>query len=116
MQEETGKLNFRLRIDIENEPAIGAGKIRLLDSLLRTKNITISARQIGMSPNRAWLHIHQLNVLLKEPVLLVNKNIINGVQLSSSGIKLLNLYHELESQIQLISHSYENDFLNLIKK
>ena len=60
----SSRVECRIRIDVDQSPAFGTGKIRLLESIQKTGNVAKSDRALGMSVNKAWLLVHQMNQLL----------------------------------------------------
>lgn len=50
-----------LRIDFDEERALGPGKVRLLELVAETGSISAAGRAMGMSYRRAWLLVDALN-------------------------------------------------------
>jgi molybdate transport system regulatory protein len=50
-----------LRIDFDDDRAIGPGKIRLLELIDKHGSISEAGRQMGMSYRRAWVLVDNLN-------------------------------------------------------
>ena len=94
------RVECRIRIDVDQSPAFGTGKIRLLESIQETGNVAKSARVLGMSVNKAWLLVHQMNQLLTAPV--IHHNTANNTSdvLTDTGIKLIEVYRQMETQVQ----------------
>jgi len=57
-----------LRIDFDQDRAIGPGKIKLLELIDNLGSIAAAGRQMGMSYRRAWLLVDSLNHCFREPV------------------------------------------------
>jgi hypothetical protein len=55
------KIQFRLRIVLGDNIAIGPGKVDLLEAIGATGSITAAARTLGMSYRRAWLLVDTMN-------------------------------------------------------
>ena len=100
----SSRVECRIRIDVDQSPAFGTGKIRLLESIQETGNVAKSARALGMSVNKAWLLVHQMNQLLTAPVIHHNtsNNTSNNTSdvLTDTGIKLVKVYRQMETQVQ----------------
>ena len=96
----SSRVECRIRIDVDQSPAFGTGKIRLLESIQETGNVAKSARALGMSVNKAWLLVHQMNQLLTAPV--IHHNTANNTSdvLTDTGIKLIEVYRQMETQVQ----------------
>src|SRR5271165_4238093 len=57
-----------LRIDFDEDRAIGPGKIRLLELIDKHGSISEAGRQMRMSYRRAWVLVDNLNHLFRAPV------------------------------------------------
>ena len=96
----SSRVECRIRIDVDQSPAFGTGKIRLLESIQKTGNVAKSARVLGMSVNKAWLLVHQMNQLLTAPVIHHNTSNNTSDVLTDTGIKLVKVYRQMETQVQ----------------
>ena len=96
----SSRVECRIRIDVDQSPAFGTGKIRLLESIQKTGNVAKSARVLGMSVNKAWLLVHQMNQLLTAPVIHHNTSNNTPDVLTDTGIKLIEVYRQMEAQVQ----------------
>ena len=54
-------VQFRLRIVLGDDIAIGPGKVDLLEAIAATGSITAAAKSLGMSYRRAWLLVDTMN-------------------------------------------------------
>jgi molybdate transport system regulatory protein len=89
---------FHLRLDRGAEPAIGPGKVALLEAIEKTGSISAAARELGMSYRRAWGLIADLNRVLVEPAV---EAVVGGkdggrATLSVTGRKVAKLYRAIE--------------------
>lgn len=57
-----------LRVEFDDQRAIGPGKIRLLELIRETGSISAAGRGMGMSYRRAWLLVDALNRTFREPL------------------------------------------------
>jgi molybdate transport system regulatory protein len=57
-----------LRIDFDEDRAIGPGKIKLLELIDKHGSISEAGRQMGMSYRRAWVLVDNLNHCFRMPV------------------------------------------------
>ena len=96
----SSRTECRIRIDVDQSPAFGTGKIRLLESIQKTGNVAKSARALGMSLNKAWLLVHQMNQLLTSPVIHHNTSNNTPDVLTDTGNKLVEVYRQMETQVQ----------------
>ena len=101
----SSRTECRIRIDVDQSPAFGTGKIRLLESIQKTGNVAKSARALGMSLNKAWLLVHQMNQLLTSPVIHHNTSNNTPDVLTDTGIKLVEVYRQMETQVQQVAES-----------
>jgi molybdate transport system regulatory protein len=56
-----------MRIDFDEDRAIGPGKIRLLELIDKHGSISEAGRQMGMSYRRAWVLVDNLNHCFRVP-------------------------------------------------
>ena len=63
-------VKLALRIEFDEERAIGPGKARLLELIQEHRSIAAAGRAMGMSYRRAWLLVDDLNHCFDEPVVL----------------------------------------------
>lgn len=115
-REMTTRVTFRLRIDVDDQPAFGPGKLKLLESIHETGNVGVSAKALGMSFNRAWLLIHEMNQLMDQAVVVVNKYNKDATKLSDAGMALLKEFHQLEIDLHQATQGRVNQILKLLKK
>ncbi len=57
-----------LRIDFDEDRALGPGKVRLLELIGETGSIAAAGRAMGMSYRRAWILVDTLNHTFRAPV------------------------------------------------
>lgn len=94
------KSRTRLRIYHGERIALGPGKVELLARIGATGSISEAARQMGMSYNRAWLHIQDINKSFKSPLVTSARggNSGGGAGLTETGKQVLTLYQQLETE------------------
>jgi len=63
------RADFRLRIMLGDDIAVGPGKVDLLEAIDATGSISAAARSLGMSYRRAWLLIDTMNRCFRQPVI-----------------------------------------------
>jgi molybdate transport system regulatory protein len=91
-------IRLTLRIDARDQPVLGHGKIRLLETIGETGSISAAARAMGMSYRRAWLLVEALNGAFAEPVVSARPGGGGGAVLSPAGMEVLRLYRDIERQ------------------
>jgi len=89
---------FRLRIKVGEEVAIGPGKIAILEAIAETGSISAAGRKLRMSYRRAWLLVDQMNHYFNEPVVFTT---LGGAQgggsaLTETGTEVIRLYRTIE--------------------
>ena len=86
-----------IRIDLDEEDALGPGKVRLLELIRDLGSISSAGRAMDMSYRRAWLLIDELNRTFKEPLVETQKGGGGGggAQLTASGNEVIRLYRAI---------------------
>ena len=89
-----------LRIDFDEDRAVGPGKIRLLELLGETGSISAAGRAMGMSYRRAWLLVDALNQTFRQPVVQTRGGGIGGggADLTAFGADLVANYRAMEAE------------------
>jgi molybdate transport system regulatory protein len=88
-----------LRIDFDEDRAIGPGKIKLLELIDRHGSISEAGRQMGMSYRRAWVLVDNLNRCFRAPVVASQTGGQHGggASLTDFGHAVIQHYRELEA-------------------
>lgn len=86
-----------IRIDLDDEDALGPGKIRLLELVRDLGSISSAGRAMDMSYRRAWLLIDELNQTFKAPLVETQKGGGGGggAQLTALGLEVIRLYRSI---------------------
>ncbi|MBB2156151.1 LysR family transcriptional regulator [Gluconacetobacter diazotrophicus] len=93
-------VRLTVRIDARDQPMLGHGKIRLLETIGETGSISAAARAMGMSYRRAWLLVEALNGAFAAPVVEARPGGGGGAALSAAGAEVLRLYRDIERLAQ----------------
>jgi molybdate transport system regulatory protein len=90
----------RFRLYRGKEIVLGPGKAELLEHIAETGSISEAARLMGMSYNRAWLHVKVMNESFKEALVHSTRggNEHGGAELTAAGAQALKLYRKLEEK------------------
>lgn len=93
-----------IRVDLAPSGAVGPGKIRLLESIDATGSISAAGRSMKMSYRRAWLLIHDLNRLFRQPVVATRLGGATGggAELTAFGKRLIRHYRDMESEAHAV--------------
>jgi len=93
------RFHIRDRLDTDI-PAIGPGKIALLEAIASTGSITAAARSLGMSYRRAWLLVDETNRCLVHAAVTTNAGGKRGggTSLTHEGKELVRRYRAVERQ------------------
>lgn len=93
-------LRFRLLLD--DEHALGPGKIDLLEAIAATGSIAAAGRSMHMSYKRAWQLVDELNRSFAAPLVETNKGGKRGggAALTPTGKQVLSVYHAIEGKVQ----------------
>jgi molybdate transport system regulatory protein len=88
-----------LRLDFDDDRAIGPGKIRLLELIDKHGSISEAGRQMGMSYRRAWLLVDNLNHCFRVPVVASQTGGQHGggASLTAFGHAVIQHYRALEA-------------------
>jgi molybdate transport system regulatory protein len=88
-----------LRIDFDQDRAIGPGKIRLLELIDARGSISAAGREMDMSYRRAWLLIDSLNKTFREPLIAsqVGGAKGGGAVLTPLGLAVVGHYRAIEA-------------------
>ena len=86
-----------IRIDLDEEDALGPGKVRLLELIRDLGSISSAGRAMDMSYRRAWLLIDELNRTFREPLVETQKGGGGGggAQLTACGNEVIRLYRAI---------------------
>ncbi len=88
-----------LRIDFDEDRAIGPGKIKLLELIDALGSISAAGRQMGMSYRRAWLLVDSLNRSFREPLVASHTGGAHGggAALTQEGVAVVRHYRAIEA-------------------
>jgi molybdate transport system regulatory protein len=91
-----------LRIDFDEDRAIGPGKIRLLELIDKHGSISEAGRQMGMSYRRAWVLVDNLNHCFRTPVVASQTGGLHGggASLTDFGRAVVQHYRAVETAAQ----------------
>jgi molybdate transport system regulatory protein len=112
------RASFRLRIYQDDIPAIGPGKISLLEAIIEKGSIRAAASSLNMSYNRAWLLVNEMNDCFKGPVVLgaSGGSKGGGAAVTEIGLKLISEYRLLEKEAHKSSAARIRSLKALLKK
>ena len=108
------RVQFRLRVSLGDDIAVGPGKVDLLEAIARNGSITAAARELGMSYRRAWLLVDTMNRCFRLPVVEAETGGKRGggARLTASGEDAVRLYRGIELSA---SRAARNDIRALIR-
>ena len=88
-----------LRIDFDEDRAIGPGKIKLLELIDALGSISAAGRQMKMSYRRAWLLVDDLNRSFREPLVASQTGGAHGggASLTPAGVAVVRHYRAVEA-------------------
>lgn len=94
------KFRVTLRVDFDNNAAIGPGKIALLEKMLESGSLSQAARELDMSYRRAWQLLDTMNRIFRAP--LVKTSIGGagggGAALTELGQSVITAYRSFEEE------------------
>lgn len=91
-----------LRVDFDQDRAIGPGKIKLLELIDALGSISAAGRHMDMSYRRAWLLVDDLNQSFRQPVVTsqVGGAHGGGAALTELGCAVVRHYRAIEAAAQ----------------
>ena len=91
------RFHIREREEVEG-PALGPGKIALLEAIRDTGSITSAAKAMGMSYRRAWLLVDETNRCLRSPAVVTASGGRRGggSAITATGAELVKRYRAIE--------------------
>lgn len=101
------KLKGRIWLETENGIQFGAGRIELLEQILRDGSISNAARKMKMSYRQAWEQVESMNKSSKHPLVIKNSGGSGGggSLVTEEGRKVIEAFRKIET-----------DFLKYSKK
>jgi molybdate transport system regulatory protein len=100
MPPPTPTIQFRLRVLLDEDIAIGPGKVDLLEAIDATGSITAAAKALGMSYRRAWLLVDTMNRCFVTPVATTEAGGASGggTRLTPTGAEVVRRYRSMEAK------------------
>jgi molybdate transport system regulatory protein len=94
------KIQFRLRVVLGDDIAIGPGKVDLLEAIAATGSITAAAKTMGMSYRRAWLLVDTMNRCFNTPVVTAEAGGASGggTRLTPIGADVVRRYRSMQAK------------------
>ena len=107
----------RYRMYRGKEVVLGPGKAELLQHIAETGSISEAARLMGMSYNRAWLHVKVMNESFREPLVHSTRggHEHGGAQLTDAGVQVLKLYRQMEERAAQASRASSRALEKMVK-
>lgn len=95
-------VRLSLRIEFDQDRAIGPGKARLLELVQEHRSIAAAGRAMGMSYRRAWLLVDEMNHCFDEPVVRAQHGGRDGggAALTAFGQTLVDHYRAIEKEAE----------------
>jgi molybdate transport system regulatory protein len=100
MADVVPKIQYRLRIVLGEDIAIGPGKVDLLQAIEATGSISAAARTMGMSYRRAWLLVDTMNRCFRTPLVVAEAGGAagGGARLTPTGVEVMRRYRRLQAR------------------
>lgn len=107
----------RFRVYRDKEIVLGPGKADLLTLIAETGSLSEAARRMGMSYNRAWLHVKAMNAGFSEPVVTLARGGASGggAVLTATGQQALELYRRLEERARAATLQEQKALEDMLK-
>ncbi len=100
-----GQLWLKVQIACGDTPAIGPGKVDLLEAIIAHESITAAGQALGMSYRRAWVLVDEMNRCFDPPLVetLRGGGRERGARVTPTGADVLAAYREMEQDAAVIA-------------
>lgn len=111
------RLKIQARLMLDNDIALGPGKIDLLDAISATGSISAAGKQMGMSYRRTWMLVDTMNRCFQQPLVETATGGAQGggTRLTDYGVEVLKRYRQLQADIHALSAQYFPEFKPLLR-
>jgi len=109
-------IEFKPRVMVAGERAIGPGKADLLELIAETGSISAAARRMNMSYSRAWQLVDVMNQAFKKPLVATatGGSRGGGARITEQGRVVLALYRRMYDELARDAESYRAAFEKLL--
>lgn len=114
---EAARLALHVRLMKGDTTVMGPGKSELLGHIAETGSIAEAARRMGMSYNRAWLHVKIMNESFAEPLVMSARggSSRGGASLSPLGEKVRSIYESMREEARAAVKKSEKSLMKLLQ-
>ncbi|RYF13976.1 MAG: LysR family transcriptional regulator [Oxalobacteraceae bacterium] len=100
-----GQLWLKVQIACGDTPAIGPGKVDLLEAIIAHESITAAGQALGMSYRRAWVLVDEMNRCFDPPLVETRRGggRERGARVTPTGAEVLAAYREMEQHAAIIA-------------
>ena len=100
-----GQLWLKVQIACGDTPAIGPGKVDLLEAIIAHESITAAGQALGMSYRRAWVLVDEMNRCFDPPLVetLRGGGRERGARVTPTGAEVVAAYREMEHHAAVIA-------------
>ncbi len=93
---------LRLWVDVNGRPALGPGKVRLLEAIAATHSLAAAAKRLDMSYRLAWSHLRILESRTGVEVVEHQRGGPSGggTELTPEGRALLHAYRDFRAEVE----------------
>lgn len=103
--------SIQLLVNDKGKIIMGTGRMRIFESINRTRSINKTAKELEMAYKTVWSKIKATQENLGEPVVHTDK--VKGTKLTSAGKKLLDQYREFKNRcIEADDAIFDEIFMN----
>lgn len=112
------RMRTHLRIMLDEEIALGPGKVDLLEAIRDTGSISAAGKKLGMSYRRAWLLVDAMNRCFRSPLVETAAGGVSGggARLSQTGEEAIARYRTLEASVAKITEKAFTAMKPLLRK
>ena len=112
------RMRTHLRIMLDDEIALGPGKVDLLEAIRDRGSISAAGKQLGMSYRRAWLLVDSMNRCFRVPLVQTAAGGVagGGAHLTQTGEEIIAQYRALEAEVAKITDKTFAEIKSLLRK
>lgn len=95
------RAQVRIRLLLDDEIAMGPGKVDLLEAIVRTGSIAAAAKDMEMSYRRAWLLVETMNNCFDRPLVESSRGGSGGggAVVTETALELIKAFRGLETDV-----------------
>ncbi len=96
------QLRSRIWLEVDGEPFLGEGRVRLLEAIKEHGSISKAAKSLEMSYKKAWRLIDSINNASDKPLVMSNSGGQKGggTNLTEEGLRLMKEFRKIQADLR----------------